>query len=128
MVSQANLQTLAKGGGKYLLAMPMRRGDEVTETVLSRAGRYRSVAENLEVKEVIVGDGERRRRYAVCFNPLPAAHALERGIQPQREQDVRVNRRTPRVAAAGLDRVEQPAQVLAHHVAPHQARPVVFRQ
>lgn len=72
MVSQANLQTLAKGGGKYLLAMPMRRGDEVTEEVLSRPGRYRTVAENLEVKEVIVGEGERRRRYAVCFNPLEA--------------------------------------------------------
>ena len=70
MVSQANLQTLSKGGGKYLLAMPMRRGDEVTEEVLSCPGRYRSVAENLQVKEVIVGEGERRRRYAVCFNPL----------------------------------------------------------
>lgn len=72
MVSQANRQTLAQGGGKYLLAMPMRRGDEVTEAVLSRPGRYRQVAENLEVKEVIVGDGERRRRYAVCFNPIEA--------------------------------------------------------
>ena len=68
MVSQAHLQALAKGGGKYLLAMPMRRGDEV----LSRPGRYRTVAENLEVKEVIVGEGERRRRYAVCFNPQKA--------------------------------------------------------
>ena len=56
---------------KYLLAMPMRRSDEVTEAVLSRPGRYRQVAENLEVKEVIVGDGE-RRRYAVCFNPIEA--------------------------------------------------------
>ena len=72
MVSQANFQALAKGGGKYLMAMPMRRGDEVTESVLSRPGRYRKVAENLEVKEVIVGEGERRRRYAVCFNPLEA--------------------------------------------------------
>jgi len=72
MVSQANLQTLSNGGGKYLLAMPMRRGDEVTEEVLSRPGRYRTVAENLEVKEVVVGAGERRRRYAVCFNPLEA--------------------------------------------------------
>jgi transposase len=72
MVSQANLQALSKGGGKYLLAMPMRRGDEVTEEVLSRPGRYRTVAENLEVKEVIVGEGERRRRYAVCFNPQEA--------------------------------------------------------
>ncbi len=32
-------------------------GDKVTEEVLSRAGRYRTVAENLEVKEVIVGEG-----------------------------------------------------------------------
>jgi transposase len=54
------------------MAMPMRRGDEVTEAVLGRPGRYRKVAENLEVKEVIVGEGERRRRYAVCYPPLEA--------------------------------------------------------
>jgi transposase len=72
MVSQANFQALAQGGGKYLMAMPMRRGDEVTAAVLSRPGRYRKLAENLEVKEVTVGDGERRRRYAVCFNPQEA--------------------------------------------------------
>ncbi|MCB2022422.1 MAG: IS1634 family transposase [Burkholderiaceae bacterium] len=72
MVSKANFQALAKGGGKYLMAMPMRRGDEVTEAVLSRPGRYRKIADNLEVKEVVVGDGERRRRYAVCFNPQEA--------------------------------------------------------
>ena len=72
MVSQANLQSLSRGGGKYLLAMPMRRGDEVTEAVLGRPGRYREVADNLKVKEVVVGDGERRRRYAVCYNPLEA--------------------------------------------------------
>ncbi|GHU31991.1 hypothetical protein AGMMS50256_21340 [Betaproteobacteria bacterium] len=52
--------------------MPMCRGDEVTEQVLSRPGRYHTVTENLEVKEVILGDGERRRRYAICFNPLEA--------------------------------------------------------
>ena len=40
--------------------------------MLSRPGRYRSVAQNLQVKEVVVGDGERRRRYALCFNPLEA--------------------------------------------------------
>lgn len=72
MVSQANFQSLAKGGGTYLMAMPMRRGDEVTETVLGRPGRYRQVAQNLEVKEVVIGAGERRRRYAVCYNPQEA--------------------------------------------------------
>jgi hypothetical protein len=72
MVSAANFKTLAAGGGKYLMCMPLRRGDAVTEQVLSRAGRYRSVAENLQVKEVVLGDGERRTRYVVCFNPQEA--------------------------------------------------------
>jgi hypothetical protein len=52
-------------------AFPVRRGDEVTEAVLSRPGRYREIADKLEVKEVAVGDGE-RRRCAVCFNPQEA--------------------------------------------------------
>jgi hypothetical protein len=69
MVSQENLTTLSASGGKYILCMPMRRGDEVTREVLQRPGRYQRVADNLRVKEVVVGDGERRRRYIVCHNP-----------------------------------------------------------
>jgi hypothetical protein len=69
MVSQDNLDTLSKSGGKYILCMPMRRGDEVTNDVLQRPGRYQQVANNLRVKEVVVGEGERRRRYVICHNP-----------------------------------------------------------
>jgi hypothetical protein len=69
MVSQENLSKLSESGGRYILCMPMRRGDEVTREVLPRPGRYQSVADNLRVKEVVVGDGERRRRYIVCHNP-----------------------------------------------------------
>jgi transposase len=72
MNSAENRRTLALGGGKYILASRLRAGDEVTEDVLKRAGRYQMVAENLQVKEVVVGDGERRRRYVVCFNPEEA--------------------------------------------------------
>lgn len=72
MVSAANFKALAAGGGKYLMCMPLRRGDAMTEQVLARPGRYRTVAENLQVKEVVVGDGERRLRYALCFNPQEA--------------------------------------------------------
>ena len=72
MVSAANFKALAAGGGKFLMCMPMRRGDAVTEQVLARPGRYRVVAENLRVKEVVLGDGERRMRYVVCFNPQEA--------------------------------------------------------
>jgi hypothetical protein len=69
LVSQDNLTTLSKSGGKYIVCMPMRRGDEVTTEVLQRPGRFQTVSENLRVKEVVVGEGERRRRYVVCHNP-----------------------------------------------------------
>lgn len=72
MNSEENRRTLALGGGKYILATKLRAGDEVTKDVLTRAGRYQTVAGNLRVKEVIVGDGERRRRYVVCHNPHEA--------------------------------------------------------
>ena len=70
MVCADNLQALSRGGGKYIVCMPIHRGGEVAKEVLTRPGRFQEVAENLRVKEVVVGDGERRRRYIVCHNPL----------------------------------------------------------
>lgn len=52
----------------YILGCKMRRQVEVSEDVLARGGRYQKVANNLDVKEVIVGD----RRYVVCRNPIEA--------------------------------------------------------
>ena len=52
----------------FILGCRMRQQKEVTDEVLSRAGRYRKVANNLEVKDVVV-EG---RRYVVCRNPLEA--------------------------------------------------------
>ena len=72
MVSKDNLKKLALGGGRYIVCMPVHAGGEVDTDVVSRPGRYRPVAENLKVKEVVVGDGERRRRYVVCHNPSEA--------------------------------------------------------
>ena len=68
MVSEENLALLRRGGGRYIVAMPCRKGTEVVKEVLSRPGRYEEVKENLKVKEIWVGD----RRYVVCFNPLEA--------------------------------------------------------
>lgn len=50
---------------QYVLGCRMRRQKEVGEEVLARAGRYRTVKDNLEVKEVRVAE----RRYIVCRNP-----------------------------------------------------------
>jgi len=72
MNSDENRRTLALGGGKYILASRLRAGDEVATDVLTRPGRYHEVAPNLRIKEVVVGEGERRRRYVVCFNPQEA--------------------------------------------------------
>lgn len=72
MNSEANRRSLALGSGKYILATKLRAGDEVTHEVLTRPGRFHPMRENLRVKEVCVGAGERRRRYAVCFNPEEA--------------------------------------------------------
>jgi hypothetical protein len=52
----------------YVLGCRMRRQKEVTDEVLSRAGRYEKVNDKLEVKEVLVG----QRRYVVCRNPVEA--------------------------------------------------------
>jgi hypothetical protein len=68
MDSEANRQELAKGVGHSILAMPMGKLTEVQQEVLSRPGRFRQVNDHLEVKEVVVGEGARRRRYIVCRN------------------------------------------------------------
>jgi transposase len=48
----------------YIFGMRLRKCREVNKKVLSRAGRYHEVAENLRAKEVWVGD----HRYVVCHN------------------------------------------------------------
>jgi transposase len=45
---------------------------EVKRDVLSKKGRYTVIKDNLHAKEVIIGDGEMRKRYILCFNPKEA--------------------------------------------------------
>jgi len=69
----------------YILGCRMRRQKEVSEEVLARAGRYQTVADNLEVKEVRV----REKRYVVCRNPQEAvrdAAAREAILEKLREK------------------------------------------
>ncbi|MEM5787353.1 MAG: IS1634 family transposase, partial [Syntrophobacteraceae bacterium] len=64
-----NRDELARACGKYLLATRMASVSEIKEDVLTRPGRFRTISENLQAKEIIVGDGELRRRYILCHNP-----------------------------------------------------------
>jgi hypothetical protein len=72
MYSADNLAALSRGLGRYILAVPMRKVKDIETEVLSRPGRYKPVTDNLQVKEVVVGDGERRKRYVLCLNPEEA--------------------------------------------------------
>lgn len=85
MVSAKNLKSLSAGGSKYIVCMPIQPGGEVATQVVNRPGRYQKVAQNLQVKEVVVGDGERRRRYVVCFNPEEAERQRKHREQALKE-------------------------------------------
>src|ERR1700684_1787130 len=81
MYSADNLAQLSRGLGRYILAVPMRRVRDIEDEVLTRPGRYKQVADNLQVKEVWVGDGERRKRYVLCLNPHEAERERTRRAQ-----------------------------------------------
>ena len=69
----ANRAYLQRGNGHYVLAEKLRSGSAAVQSVLARAGRYRQVADNLQVKEVRLGEGVRAARFVLCHNPEAAA-------------------------------------------------------
>src|SRR5918994_883852 len=64
----AQLRDHASAPFDYILGCPLRRERAVAKAVLARPGRYQQVADNLEVKEVKLGE----RRYVICRNPIEA--------------------------------------------------------
>lgn len=70
--SEENLKELQKAGGHYIAGERMRSGKAGAEAALERAGRYQVVKEGVEVKEIIVGEGEARQRYVLVRNPKEA--------------------------------------------------------
>jgi hypothetical protein len=87
--SAANRAYLTRGGGHYIHAEKLRHTNTEAAAALARPGRYRTVADNLRVKEVAVApggdgdgdDGARAQRFVVCHNPE----------QGERDQQVRTN-------------------------------------
>ena len=72
MNSRENRAELARACGKYLLACRMSSVSEIKRQVLAKKGRYTVFKDNLQAKEVIVGEGVRRTRYILCYNPKEA--------------------------------------------------------
>jgi transposase len=72
MSSEENRLILQKAGGHYIIGEKLRDNQDVHKEVLAKRGRFTAIRENLEIKEVIVGDGERRRRFILVHNPEEA--------------------------------------------------------
>jgi transposase len=70
--SAENRTYLQRAGGHVLVGEKLRQGSD-NAAALTRPGRYTTVADNLQVKQVWVGDGVTRRRFVVCRN-LAEAH------------------------------------------------------
>jgi transposase len=72
MNSKENRILLQRAGGHYILGEKLRDSQQVHKEALSFKGCFKNVGENLEVKEIVVGKGERRRRFVLALNPEQA--------------------------------------------------------
>src|SRR5215218_8653093 len=63
---------LQRAGGHYIIGEKLRGESKEARAALARQGRYRPVAGNLQVKEVIIDDGSMRDRFVICRNPEQA--------------------------------------------------------
>ena len=62
----------------------MAKVNGIKQNVLGRRGRYTVIRDNLHAKEVVVGEGGRRRRYILCYHPEEAERQKK-----HREQKIR---------------------------------------
>jgi Transposase DDE domain len=67
--SAANRRYLQRAGGHYIMGEKLRSDSAEAKHALARAGRYRTVAGNLRVKQVRIDDGVIRDRFVICRNP-----------------------------------------------------------
>ena len=72
MNSEENRVILQRAGGHYILGEKLRDARGNYQEALSCRGRYHEVRDNLRVKEVVIGEGQRRRRFVLVYNPEQA--------------------------------------------------------
>ncbi|MGW0633930.1 IS1634 family transposase, partial [Streptomyces sp. NPDC002758] len=67
--SALNRRTLMQGGGGYIIGEKLRTESPEVQQALSRPGRYATVRDNMQVKEVNIDSDD---RFVICFNPEQA--------------------------------------------------------
>ncbi|EQD73123.1 transposase, IS4 family, partial [mine drainage metagenome] len=63
-----NRAYLSQDNENYIIGEKLRGGSKDASLALSWPGRYREVAENLQVKEVVLEDDH----FVICYNPEQA--------------------------------------------------------
>jgi hypothetical protein len=71
--SEENRRYLQRAGGHYIIGEKLRSDSPEPAAALARQGRYATVADNLQVKEVVIDDATMRDRFVICRNPDQAA-------------------------------------------------------
>lgn len=87
MSSDENRVILQRAGGHYILGEKLRDNQEAPKLALCFEGCYHRVRDHLEVKEIMVGDGERPLRFVPVFNPEQAERANTREKTLQRIEE-----------------------------------------
>jgi hypothetical protein len=67
--SAKNRRALMAGAGGYIIGERLRSGSPEVKAALARPGRYATVKDNLQVKEVNIGSDD---RFVLCYNPEQA--------------------------------------------------------
>jgi hypothetical protein len=100
--SQKNRRALMQGGGGYITGEKLRSGPADVKAALSRQGRHATVKDNMQVKEVNIGDGD---RFVLCFNPAQAERdAVIRGqLAAQLEDIIKDTDKLTATERAGLE-------------------------
>ena len=85
--SAANRRALLRGGGGYIIGEKLRSGSTEVKAALARPGRYATVRDTMQVKEVNIGSDD---RFVICFNPEQAQRdaAIRAQMVAQLEQAI----------------------------------------
>jgi transposase len=68
MSSEDNLGYLQRGGGHYIVGRKLKSGEKEAVAALSQRGPFTEISERLFAKEIILGDGEKRKRLVLVKN------------------------------------------------------------
>jgi len=69
MAGESQRLALQRGGGHVIVGEKMRGGSAEAQEALSRPGRFKTVRDGLEVKQVTIENGSQKRRFVVVRNP-----------------------------------------------------------